>query len=78
MKCDVKVRYYGGAYLAASGRGRRRVTASCTRGAEAAVRRCAAKAFRLDACNTQTEDDIILTRTGEDEFHATLPAGQIF
>lgn len=78
MKCDVNVRQYGGTYLAASGRGRRRVTASCTGGEAQAARRCAAKVFRLDACNTQTEDDIVLKKTGEGAFHATIPAGKIF
>lgn len=45
MNCTVKVRYYGGAYVARAGRGRNACMASSTDRETIAVQRAAAKFF---------------------------------
>lgn len=74
---QVKVRYYGGAYLARAGRGKSARSGSSTATEAYAVQAAAAKYFRLDACNVQTAADIEvreITRLGVILYAATLPA----
>lgn len=52
--------FRGGAYVARAGRGKAATSASSTDRPQIAARRAAAKYFRIDACNVQTEDDIQL------------------
>lgn len=61
----VKIRQAGGTYVARAGRGRKATTASCTGLEVFAAQRAAAKYFRLDACNVQTESDIVIEDIGE-------------
>lgn len=70
----VKARYSCGTYLAATGRGRTRVAASCTMGGEPAAMRCAEKAFRLcRVSNPQRVAVRLVERVGEvDLYECTL------
>lgn len=58
LTCHGTVRYYGGTYIASVGRGRLRLTASNTSSARNACQRVAAKVFKLDSSNTQSDADI--------------------
>ena len=74
-RVNVKVRCSGGTYLARAGRGKHACSASATGLKAQAARRAAARFFRLDACNVQTADDIVLEPRGEaDLYVATLPS----
>ena len=75
----VMVRYYGGAWVARAGRGKKGKSASSTDRATVAAQRAAAKYFGLDASNVQTPADIVLTllvdgTQGAALYTATLPA----
>lgn len=71
----VKVRMDGFGYVARAGRGKAARSASSTSDAGTAARRAAAKFFRLDACNVQTERDIVLEMQSQvgPIYRATLP-----
>lgn len=74
MSVKVVVRFRGGAYVARAGRGKKATHASSTDRPVIAARRAAAKLFRLDPCNVQTEDDIEVTAGATpDTWVATLP-----
>lgn len=73
---QVKVRYYGGAWVARAGRGKHARAASSTNAAKYAVQAAAAKFFRLDSSNVQGADDIevrLITEIGVILYSATLP-----